>query len=74
MIQVKGFLNGLLKGIYEGLIRVLKKGVWDLVCSFFNGRTRIITPIRIPFRVLISLLITCVLSPPTLSKQVPSRV
>ena len=33
MIQVKGFLNGLLKGIYEGFIRVLKKRGMGL--SFF---------------------------------------
>ena len=50
-------------------------GSGDLVSSCF-GDISIITPIRVPFRVLISLLITYLLSPPTLQyllNPVPRR-
>ena len=48
----------------------------DLLSSYFYTVISTITPIRAPFRVLISLLATCLLSPPTLQvgpePQVPS--
>ena len=54
-------------------------GPGDLLSSYFYGVISTITPIRAPFRVLISLLTTYLLSPPTLqvltkSHDPPRRV
>ena len=50
----------------KGLLRNLLGGSGDLLSSYFYRVISTITPIRVPFRVLISLLTTYLLSPPTL--------
>ena len=54
-------------------LRVLAWRVGGLSNCLFLGLISTITPIRVPFRVLISLLTTCLLSPPTLQVGPESR-